>query len=59
MNLLEIVPGINFPVTSAMAIPAILAMHLHHLQLVGSKHGHGLPQGHPVPARGAEPSTSS
>ena len=36
MNLLEIVPGINFPVDSRMAIPAILALLTYdHLQLVG------------------------
>ena len=32
-NLLEVVPGINFPTTSRMAIPAFLALlTLHHFQ---------------------------
>jgi F-type H+-transporting ATPase subunit a len=42
LNLLEIIPGINFPVTSRMAIPALLAVLTYLVfNFVGIRH-HGL-----------------
>jgi F-type H+-transporting ATPase subunit a len=39
MNLLEIIPGINFPVTSRMAVPAFLALLTYVIfNFVGIKH---------------------
>ena len=53
MNLLEIIPGINFPVTSQDGDPAFMLAILTYIifNVVGfAKQGLQLPQGHPVPA---------
>ncbi|MFN2489188.1 MAG: F0F1 ATP synthase subunit A [Actinomycetota bacterium] len=60
MNLLEIVPGVNFPVTSRMAIPAALALLSYVVfNVVGIRHQGGwkyfkdtlFPPGVPVPIK--------